>query len=288
MLVECSKKELEKNIDFAYELALDISKSGYPTYCDGIKTKSMFVERLLKAFEHEDEQILLFLKDGAVQGLIHYYWIPDDRYLQTSAFCINEAIEQALSEFLSFIGERFKGYDAFLGFPAENQKAVNYLSEHGFECVEDDYNNTAFLDECDHLQESSDIIQIEKENYDSFRVLHDQIEGDMYWNSDRIYEDLDKWAILVKETDGKPQGAVYYKNIGDGWYEIFGIDIDRGKYDPVLLKELLNAAIADSRLTGGRVMTFFCDKEYEETVVECGFVCVGNYLCYKIRFGGES
>ena len=28
-------------------------------------------------------------------------------------------------------------------------------------------------------------------------------------------------------------------------------------------------------------MTFFCNKEYEKTTLECGFVCVGNYLCYK-------
>ena len=122
-------------MDFAYDLALDLSKSGYPTYRDGIKTKQMFVERLVKTFERDDEQLLLFVHDGAVRGLIHYYRLPDDRYLQTDAFCIHEATEQALSEFLSFIGERFRGYDVYLGFPAENQRAVDYLSGCGFVCV---------------------------------------------------------------------------------------------------------------------------------------------------------
>ena len=191
MLLECSKNDFEKYMDLAYELALDLSKSGYPTYRDGIKTKAMFAERLLKAFDRDDEQMLLFVHEGAVQGLLHHYWIPEDHYLQTNAFCIKEATEQALSEFLSYVGERFKGYDAFLGFPAENQKAVDYLSGRGFECIEDDINNTACLDRCGHMPESSEIIQITRENYDSFRVLHDQIEGDMYWNSDRICEDLD-------------------------------------------------------------------------------------------------
>ncbi|MCR5683193.1 MAG: hypothetical protein K6G29_12160 [Clostridiales bacterium] len=283
MLLECSKTEFENHIDFAFELALDLTKSGYPTYRDGIKTKAMFVERLLRAFEREDEQMLLFIHDGAVQGLIHYYWIADDRYLQTNAFCIKEATEQALSEFLSFLGERFKGYDVFLGFPAENQKAVDYLSRRGFECIEDDFNNTACLDRCGQMPESSEIIQITRENYDSFRVLHDQIEGDMYWNSDRICEDLDNWIILVNQREGKPQGAVYYTGADDGWYEIFGIDTDRDKHDPLLFEELLHAAIADTKRRGGRFLTFFCDKEYEETALGCGFVCVGNYLCYKIH-----
>ena len=281
MLLECSKKDFEEYMDFVFELALDLSKSGYPTYRDGIKTKPMFIERLLKAFEREDEQMLLFVHGGTVQGLIHYYWIADDCYLQTNAFCINEATEQALAEFLSFVGERFKGYDVFMGFPAENQRAVNYLSEHGFECIEDDFNNTAFLDKCNNTPESREIIRIDKENYGLFRILHSQIEGDMYWNSDRIYEGLDNWIILVKESGGKPQGAVYYMNADDGWYEIFGIDIDCEKYDPTLFKELLNAAIADIRRRGGRFMTFFCEKEYEEAAIECGFICIGNYLCYK-------
>ncbi len=285
MLVECSKNDFEKYKDFAFELALDLSKSGYPTYRDGIKTKAMFVERLLKAFEREDEQILLFLSDGKVQGLIQYYWIENDRYLQTCAFCINEGTEQALSEFLSFVGERFKGYDVFMGFPAENKNAVEYLSGCGFECIEDDFNNTAFLDQCDRVPENSDIILINRENYDSFRILHEQVDGDMYWNSDRICEALDNWIILVKKKDGKPKGAVYYEAMhsDDGWYEIFGIDIDRGEYDPETFKELLSAAISSVGSRGGRVMTFFCEKEYEAAALECGFRCIGNYLLYKVH-----
>lgn len=285
MLAECTKNDFENYMDLAYELALDPSKSGYPTYSDGIKTKAMFAERLLKAFEREDEQMLLFMHEGSVRGLIHYYWIPEDRYLQTNAFCISEATEQALSEFLAFVGERFRGYDAYLGFPAENQKAVEYLSGRGFECIEDDFNNTAFLDKCDHAPEVGGMIGIDKENFDRFRILHEQIDGDMYWNSDRIFENLDEWIVLVKESDGKPRGAVYYTDAGDGWFEIFGIDIDRERYDPELFKDLLNAAIADARRRGGKTMTFFCEKEYEEAALECGFVCVGNYRCFKARLG---
>lgn len=283
MLIECTKKEFEKYIDFAYELALDLSRSGYPTYRDGIKTKLMFVERLLKAFERDDEQVLLFVRDGDVQGVIHYYWITEDRYLQTIAFCINDGTEQALSEFIAFIGERFKGYEVNMGFPAENTNAVNYLSGRGFECIEDDFNNTAFLDKCGHIPEHSDIVRADKDNFESFRVLHEQYEDDMYWNSDRIFEALDDWIVFVKEKDGTPQGAVYYEDLDDGWYEIYGIDIDQGKYAPELFKQLLETAVADARRRGGRFMTFFCEKEYEETALECGFVCIGNYLCFKAR-----
>ena len=281
MLRYCSKEEFNNYIDFAFELAMDLSKSGYPTYCDGIKTREMFVERSLKAFERYTEQMLLFVYEGEVQGLIQYYWIPEDHYLSTIIFNMNKATEQALSEFLSFVSERFKGYDLFLGFPAENQSAVNYLVSQGLECIENDYNNTAFLEKCGMIPKNSTIFQVGKESYESFRKIHCQIEGDMYWNSERILADLDNWSIFVKENDGEPQGSVYYMNADDGWYEIFGIDMDHGAYDPELFKELLNTALLDANRRNGKVMTFFCDKEYEEFALECGFTCVGNYLCYK-------
>ena len=281
MLRLCSREEFDRYVDFAYELASDLTKSGYPTYCDGIKTKEMFVARNLKAFERDTEEILLFEHDGTVQGLIHLYWIPEDLYLSTNVFNINKAAEQAIEEFLAYAGEKFKGYDLYLGFPAENKTAVEYLSGHGFECIENDYNNTAFLDEINPIPESSGTIRIDQNNYDRFQVLHEQIEGDMYWNSGRIYENLDDWIIYVNEKDGKPQGAVYYTDADDGWYEIFGIDIDQDLYNSSLFKELLNTALYDTKQRNGRTMTFFCEKEYENITTECGFHCVGNYLCYK-------
>lgn len=50
MLRLCTEQEYRKYIDFAYELAVDPSRSGYPSYSDGIKTKEMFVSRAGKAF----------------------------------------------------------------------------------------------------------------------------------------------------------------------------------------------------------------------------------------------
>lgn len=283
MLRLCTKDEFNRYIDFAYELALDLTKSGYPTYCDGIKTKTMLVERALKAFERETEQMLLFELEGEVQGLIHCYWLPDDQYLDTCLFLINRETEQAISEFLAYAKENFPGYDLFLGFPAENRSALRFLAGHGFECIENDYNNTAFLDELGAIPENDRIVRIGRESYRLFQRLHEQIEGDMYWNSERIYHDLENWTIFVKEKDGIPQGAVYYTDVKDGWFEIFGIDVDQGRYDPALYKELLYAALLDARSRNGKVMTFFCEEEYEETAKECGFKCVGNYLCHKLH-----
>ena len=282
MLVKCSKDEIDQYLDFMYGLALDLAKSGYPTYRDGIKDKAAFVQRLYRAFEREDEEVLLFVYDGEVQGLILYYWISEDRYLQTSVFCTNVGTRVALEEFVGFLKPRFRGYELFMGFPAENKEAVGYLSEHGFECIEDDYNNTAFLDRCDYGPAGEGIVQVGRDNYAAFRTIHDQVEGDMYWDSDHIFEKLDDWILLVKEEDGLPKGVAYYRTFDNEHYELFGIDTDGNAYDPKLFGELLTAVVSDCKKRGGKALTFFSEKEYEENVIACGFTCIGNYLCYKI------
>lgn len=154
MLKKCTEPEFEKYVDFIYELALVPSKSGYPTYNDGIKTKEMFLERSRKAFSKNTEDILLFEHNGNVEGWIHYYWIPEDHYLSTVSFNINLAVEEALQEFLDFAKTEFCGYDLYLGYPAENKNAVDFLSAHGFECIEEDYNNTAFLENFKCVEEN--------------------------------------------------------------------------------------------------------------------------------------
>ncbi len=54
-----------------------------------------------------------------MQGMIHYFWIPEDHYLQTICFNISKAMEQAILEFLAYVGERFKGY---FNFPHQKRR----------------------------------------------------------------------------------------------------------------------------------------------------------------------
>lgn len=282
MLRTCTKGEIDSYVEFAYELALNIEKSAYPTYCDGVKTKEMFVERLKRAFSREDEEILLFEYEGKVEGLIQYYWIPEDHYIQTCVFNINKATNKAIAEFLKYVEERFKDYDLFMGFPAENKEAVGFLEKNGFECIENDINNTAFIDKIKDFS-GNKLVRITKENYNAFKILHDQLEEDMYWNSDRILADLEEWTILLKEENGISQGAIYFLNGSDDSFEIFGVDMINNEFNPDTFKTLLHGALFDVKEKGGKTITFFCEEEAEQATLECGFVYVGRYLCYNIH-----
>jgi len=281
MLKVCTHREYKTYADYVYSLATDPSKSGYPTYSDGIKTKEMFLARAEKAFTRETENILLFEFEGTVEGWIHYYYLPEDQYLSTVSFNIESHTEQALEEFIDFARHQFRGYELYLGYSADNQSAVDYLSSHGFECIEENYNNTAFLHRYAPIAADGHVVRITKHNYQSFRTLHSAVEGDMYWNSDRIYADLEDWIIFVHLRDGEPLGSVYYVTDDDGWYEVFGIDMKDNVFDTEIFRALLVTALNTAKELGGKYMTFFCGDEAQSIVRELGFDCVGKYVCYQ-------
>ena len=107
MLRILEEKEFDKYIDFAYELATNPTKSGDPSYADGIKTKERFVKRARKAFEREEEDILLLVQDDSVKGWIHYCHLEEDNYVGTYAFCIEENMAEAIDEFAELVQSRY-------------------------------------------------------------------------------------------------------------------------------------------------------------------------------------
>ena len=282
MIKHCTKSEYIQYRCFTYDLAMDRKKSGYPIYSDGIKTKQDFFERSQLAFTRNNEEILLFVYNAHVEGWIHYYWLTPDKYLSTVSFNVAEHTESALSEFIEYVQTRFKGFDLYLSFSNDNQKACHHLIELGFECIEQAYYNIAFLNKTKLPRSPSEkIIEIHYDNYELFRTLHDSQNCDMYWNAERILATLDKWVVLAKIKNQRPIGAIYFQK-DDKFSEIFGIDLIDGYDDLTVIEtELLNRAIESAKKLGIQYLAYFCNENEQRIVNDCGFNLIDRYSCYK-------
>ena len=283
MLIPLTKQHFDEYVDFAYSLALDLTRSGYPTYTDGIKTFADFTARARKAFSRENEAILLYERDGRVAGWIHYFYLPADRYLDTCSFCVAEGMAEALEEFIAFARERFPGSSLYLGFPRDNAEAVGFLDSHGYPRIEESYNDVLHFDDYTPRPVRSDVIPITRENYPLFAAIHAQHDGDMYWNTQRILDAIDEWEILVLLRSGTAAGAIYYAAGYDRCLdEVFGVDFPDGAYDGAAFRELLTAALNTDKQKGAKHMVMFNDAQSQPDALACGFHCVGQYVCYLI------
>lgn len=281
MLQKLTKaEETERYLDFAYRLALEPAHSGYPTYADGVKTRQDFIRQTERALREENQGILLFEKEGRAAGWIQYYCIPEDHYFSASSFLTKTGTAQALKEFLAFGTEYYPDCDVWLGFPAENREAVEYLESHSFQQLEHSQHEMLFFEEYAPLPETGDIRKVTEENFSEFRQLHDPIAEEMYWNSDRLFEALDRWEIYLFYENGRAEAAIYWMD-ETLMLEIFGMDFRNGLFREELFRGLLVKCLNEGKNSGAKALCYFMEEREKQLAAPLGFRHIGEYRCFR-------
>lgn len=270
MLRNLQPTEFDQYVDFAYDLALDLSQASFPIYNDGVKTKEYFIERSKKGMERDNEEILLYEEDGVVKGWIHYNFIEEDAYIGANNILVQDDYVKALDELLTYWEEKYPGYEWNLYFPEENEETITFLEESGCEDLEQSIVDILLFENYQRQPGSENVISITKDNFEMFRKLHASVEDEMFWTSDKILEDLDHWEIFAYQEDGECIAALYHNGKGDKDLEIFGID---GEVDDEILEALLTACLNKGKVNGARSMYFFNDEQTHEIARKLGFYC---------------
>lgn len=98
-------------------------------------------------------------------------------------------------------------------------------------------------------------------------------------NCDRILEQIDQWTSLVYYNDGRPVGTIFLQGGGE-YYEVFGIEFADGEYQEDIYRALLAAAMNHCKCMDAKYLTYFCEEDTHEIVLDLGFQCVGKYMCF--------
>lgn len=275
MLTVITKQQFDNYIDYAYSLALDITKSSYPTYTDNIKTKSDFVDMSLRGFG-QDNEILLFTHGGVVYGWVQYFWQQDTKYLQLQSFLIDNYVDIAISQFDKYIADNFGGYEVYMGFAPDNTHACCYLDKT-CRVIEHSYNHVLHF--CKYkLSHSKQLTKISKDNFALFASMHDSVT-DTYWTSSRLQDNLDKFYIYVAVHNDKAVGYIYY-NIAGGMAEIYGAQYDNA----TTLQLLLSQALDNCAMLGAQHMCYLATSEQCDMLSRLGFDLISKYYCYYKQY----
>ena len=282
MLVPLQKKDFDKYIDFAYELALDPARTCYPVYYDGVKTRALFEADARKGISLPGDQILLYEEDGVIEGWLHYYYLPEDRYIAHRSCGVRRNTARALQELSEHLAARYPGCKWAVGFPSENQEALDWVQGAGFELLEDSQYYTFHFDQYIPGPEDPSVERITEENFEKFQRAHRTIEADMFWNCQRVREKLSDWTIFVAEEDGVA-GEIMATSFKDGTCEIFALSCEDGQYHENLERRLLTRFLNEGKRQSAKDLTFFVgtDDEMNRIMPELGFQLVGRYLGYQ-------
>lgn len=123
MLRTLKPEEFEKYAEYAYSLALDMSRSSYPTYADGIKTREDFMSKAKRGISGDpNTEILLFESKGSVKGWIHFYVYPEEKAIYFYSFCTEENAKEAVNEFLYFAEKNIPAIPWSWACPTKTEK----------------------------------------------------------------------------------------------------------------------------------------------------------------------
>ena len=253
----------------------DLTCSTYPTYTDGIKTKSDFTHQLCRAVEEDWGEVLLHLWEGQVNGLLLIDQV-DEQYVSLQV-CLTKAYQHVcLTEALWYISGKHPGKTLWIGFAPNNRELLDFVEQQGFMLQERSINWTLHLALWQEQEISTCVHAVTRENYEQFRSLW--TESEMYWTADRIREHLDLWRLFVYRDGECLCGAAACMDEGL-MLEIFGFQYAAG-YDRTVHQALMTACLRDAK---GRAqhLSYFSSEEEVPVMNALGFERVSDYLFYE-------
>ena len=275
MLTTPRAQELDALIAEFWPIALDLTHSTYPTYTDGIKTRSDFAQTVHRAASEDWGEVLVHLWDGEINGLL-VADVTDDVYVSLHV-CLTHAHQtECLDEALAYLREKHAGKTLWLGFALENAEMLAFAETNGFALLDDTINWNISLEAWQPVPAERPVQRVSGENYNIFRALW--TDDSMYWNAERIHAAMDRWMLFVTE-DGS--GAVACLDEGV-MLEIFGFQYCDG-YDEATHRALMAACLNAARQQGSTHLTYFADREETTVMQSLGFRLVSGYRCYEMK-----
>lgn len=266
MLTPMTDEEMSLSLDSFWPAALDLRRSGYPTYTDGVKTRADWEKHISCAARDAWGEVLLYRHDEAPAGLATVELV-DDEYLSLPVCVCLDYQQEMLEELLEYLTARYPGRTLWLGFAPENTQRLAFARDHHFELLDDLVNWNAQGWPSGPMPEG--VRSITEESYEDFRCLW--TDEAIYWNAERIRDALDKWLLFVTDS-----AAVACMDVGV-MLEVFGFAY-REDADPLQMRGLLEACL---NAAGKRPLTYFASREESDMMEELGFRRISGYVCYQ-------
>lgn len=268
--------DLERRIAEFWPVTLDLTRSTYPTYIDGIKTREDFADSIHRAAVADWGEVLLHVHGDDVNGLVVIDQVDED-YVSLRVCLTHAHQRECLHEVLTHIVQKHAGRTLWLAFAPDNAELLTLAAENNFTLLDDSTNWTIHLTDWVIQPEDAHVLAVTRENYADFRAVW--TEDGMYWNADRIWEALDQWTLHVCRDERSVRGAVACMDEGIS-AEIFGF-LYAGGYDEQVHRSLLAACLNATKSAGKRHLTYFTDRGEANWLCELGFRRVSDYVCYE-------
>lgn len=197
-----------------------------------------------------------------------------DRYLQ-----INDICGADLGRIWEQIKTDYRRYDRW--FCYHNTEVPNaVLNEIGAVLADDNIEMHMTVGKlCDHI--TPDAVRLKDEDFNEFAVIHDQLNPEMYWSSERIGRDLSRWGIFILRSDNRIVGYILLSMWNPVQSEIYCIVASDKIQNEILIVSAVKYAFDNNK----NDVLYMADKNTiaQKAASTVGFITTGFYKGYRVK-----
>lgn len=210
-------------MNFAWKLSQNDDTASYHR----IRKEEELQNKLTQGIQKANHQVIAYYSEDTLKGLCIYFWQDKEYYAQTVQLLIEDHYSEIADRMFAYIKQQLPGYELFVPIPFSNSTANAYLTQRGYACVD-----ASCVMEQDNLIRQGignhpAIEVIDADNYQAFSDFHDHyaIPFEMYYNSQNILKELERFLILVYKEQDKIVASIATK-AGKDISEVFCLFID--------------------------------------------------------------
>ncbi|WDV47851.1 hypothetical protein PV797_09200 [Clostridiaceae bacterium M8S5] len=275
--------KVDEVIDFAWELSKNDLYASYPR----MESKVDIKENIERTIKSDNKNIIACYHNDVLCGVCIYYWIDDEKYVQTTGLLIKENFDQIAEEFIGYIKEYLSGYELFIGVPTTNINAKQYFKKKNLKCNESSIVTRLYNLESPINQNHDCIENINESNFRDYAKFHDihAIPLEMYYDSSNLLKDIERFRIFAFRQDGAIHASIFVRK-NEYCTEVFGLFIDK-EYgnkgiESILINEMLSTLYNEFGMV--KEIVYFIDENSADELnaaLKAGFEITDKYRSYN-------
>lgn len=280
MVIEAKIENIKEVVDFSWELACCKDRCNFPKF----KSYEDMYNSFLKSIQN-GKRLLVCYENGKIVGTLNLLAINEHKFIQAEGGIFTKKdFDFIATQFIDYLSDNYTGYEFYSGYPKEHKDAINFFNKINAKLIDASF--TMELKKEDFIRNFNDgeVDFLEVDKYDEYAVFHDKHNHNIYWNSERIFENIDIWQIYTIIKNQNIIGSIFIK-VKNKFCEVFGISIDKEYEKQGLELKLLSASMNHILEKDLEEILYFID-EYEDDKLQAalsiGFKQIDTYRSYKI------
>lgn len=205
MVIEAKIESIKEIVNFSWELTCCKDRCNFPKF----KSYEDMYNSFLKSIQN-GKQLIVCYENGKILGTLNLLIKNDHKYVQSEGGIFTEKdFDFVATQFVDYLKENYTGYEFYSGYPKEHKDAVNFFTKINANIIDASF--TMELKKWDFIRACNDreVTFLEAHKYDEYAVFHDKHNPNIYWNSKRIFENIDIWEIYTIIKNQKIVGSIF-------------------------------------------------------------------------------